>query len=326
MAQELSFLPSRPVQQRIQGNGGWDDGDAKFSGENPASGAVITYYQPHRHIFGKLKIEVLDASGKVLETLPASKRPGINRVIWTMRAPAPRAPSAAQVAFNASQGPRLPPGQYQVRITSGGKTFTQPLAVNPDRRATYTLADRQAQFAAAEQVSDIFGRMTDLVAQINAVRLGAEQRAEALPEHDRLRERLEKLSARADVLRKEIVATKEGGAITGEERLREWTDQLYGAINSYDGKPSDYQMQRITVLDGLLGGVQGRFRTLESSEVAAVNAQLTARKLQPIVVPQGPTTVATSGGGGDLSALTGWRFSIRPSESAVAAAQEVERD
>ena len=33
-------------------------------------------------------------------------------------------------------------------------------------------------------------------------------------------------------MRKRIVATKEGGAITGEERLREHTDTLYGAIMS----------------------------------------------------------------------------------------------
>jgi hypothetical protein len=32
--------------------------------------------------------------------------------------------------------------------------------------------------------------------------------------------------------------TTEGGAITGEERLREHTDQLYGAILSYEGKPA----------------------------------------------------------------------------------------
>ena len=49
-------------------------------------------------------------------------------------------------------------------------------------------------------------------------------------------------------MRKQIVATTEGGAITGEERLREHTDQLYGAILSYEGKPADYQIARIDSL------------------------------------------------------------------------------
>ena len=46
------------------------------------------------------------------------------------------------------------------------------------------------------------------------------------------------------------MATTEGGAITGEERLREHADQLYGAILSYEGRPADYQVERIDVLTG----------------------------------------------------------------------------
>ena len=75
--QEASFVSARPVQQRIQGNGGWANGDAVFIGDNPPDAAVITYYQKARHLFGKLKLEVLDSSGRVVDELPASKRPGL---------------------------------------------------------------------------------------------------------------------------------------------------------------------------------------------------------------------------------------------------------
>ena len=34
-----------------------------FSGPNPPNGAVITYYQKSRHLFGKLKIDILDDKG-----------------------------------------------------------------------------------------------------------------------------------------------------------------------------------------------------------------------------------------------------------------------
>ena len=40
--------------------------------------------------------------------------------------------------------------------------------------------------------------------------------------------------ARGDASKK-IVATKEGGAITGEERIREHLDLLYGAVNGWEG-------------------------------------------------------------------------------------------
>ena len=67
---------------------------------------VITYYQRSPHLFGKLKLEVLDPDGKLVDTLPASKRPGINRVNWSMNVKPPRVPPAASVAGSATQGPR----------------------------------------------------------------------------------------------------------------------------------------------------------------------------------------------------------------------------
>jgi hypothetical protein len=103
------FVSARPVQQRIEGGGGWANGDAVFVGDNPPDAAVITYYQRSRHLFGKLKLEVLDSSGRVIDELPASKRPGLNRVTWTMREKPPRVPPAAQIAFAGTRGPRLVP-------------------------------------------------------------------------------------------------------------------------------------------------------------------------------------------------------------------------
>jgi len=96
--QEVSFVSARPVQQRIEGSGGWANGDAVFVGNNPPDAAVITYYQKSRHLFGKLKLEVLGPSGRLIDDLPASKRPGLNRVIWSMREKPPRVPPAAQIA------------------------------------------------------------------------------------------------------------------------------------------------------------------------------------------------------------------------------------
>jgi hypothetical protein len=271
-----------------------------------------------------LKVEILDPSGKVVETLPASKRPGINRVVWSMRAPAPRTPPAAQVAFGSVQGPRWLPGAYTARLTSGTTVLTTPVAVVLDRRATFTLADRQAQFDALEKVSDLFGRMTDLVAQINAVRLGADRRAAGLADGDVLKAGLTDLSAKADSLRKEIVATKEGGAITGEERLREFTDQLFGAINAYEGAPAAYQLTRIGVLNEQLADISGRFDKLVAGDLAARNHDLADRKLAPIELPPGGGGTTGPGGGKPGASLMGYRFELRP--TSIAAPEETERD
>jgi len=47
------------------------------------------------------------------------------------------------------------------------------------------------------------------------------------------------VASKCDELRSKIVATKEGGAITGEERIRELLGQLYGSVNNYEGRPTN---------------------------------------------------------------------------------------
>src|SRR5438067_445940 len=221
LASNVTLISGKPVEQRIQGNGGWAEGDASYAGDNPASGAPITYYQKARHVIGRMKLEILDAKGNVVDEVPASKRRGLNRVSWPMRTKPPQVPPAASLAGSSAFGERFLPGAYTVRLTKAGQVSTAPLVLTLDKRATYTVADRQAQLAAAERVKGMFERMSKLVAQINGVRgkVGALGGSTTAPADDKAAAAV--LNGNADELRKLIVATKEGGAITGEERLRE---------------------------------------------------------------------------------------------------------
>jgi hypothetical protein len=92
--------------------------------------------------------------------------------------------------------------------------------------------------------------------------------------------------------RKKIVATKEGGAITGEERLREHTDQLYGALLSYEGKPGDYQIAYIAALRRELEDVTKDFDQLLTKDLPSLNDSLKL-KGQPAIAPP-PAKVAVS--------------------------------
>ncbi len=285
LRKDAAFLDSRPITQRILGSGGWAEGDATFYGENPPSGAVITYYQRTRHLFGPIKIEILGPDGKLVDTIPASKRRGINRVSWSMRVAPPLVPNAAQIAFSSSQGPRVISGIYTARLTKGKEVFETKLNIGLDRRATYNLDDRKAQFDAAMRVHDMFGAMSSLVDKIIGSRMMADQSAANLPEKDTLRKDLEGFSSRIEVIRKKIVATKEGGAITGEERLREHLDQLYGAIMSYEGRPAQYQMKSIDALQHELDDVNKEFSALTAKTLPAINEGLKAKGLPPIAPP-----------------------------------------
>jgi photosystem II stability/assembly factor-like uncharacterized protein len=285
LQQQAVFLPSRPQQQRINSGGGWAEGDASYAGTNATNDVTITYYQRSRHLFGKLALDVLDANGKLVESLPASKRRGINRVTWSMNVKPPLVPPAASIAGNSTQGPRVPPGTYTVRMHKGDQTYETRVDVGLDSRAGISVADRQAQFDAAMKVHAMFGDMSDLVARIQAVRGGTSAAADKLPAGDALRTQLTALSAKADTIRKLIVATKEGGAITGEERLREHMDSLYGGLMSYEGKPAATLIAYTDALRRELDDVNKQFADLQNGELQKDNAALKAKGMPEIALP-----------------------------------------
>ena len=274
LQQKAAFLPGRPVLQLLQQFAGHPDGAAEFNGETPSGDAVITYYQRRRHIFGDLKIEVLDANGKLIETIPSSKRRGLSRVTWSMRLPPPPVPNAATAANAGTFGPRLLPGTYTVRLSKDGEVLTTQIDVKADPRWNATAGDRKAQFDLSLKLCDIFADMTYAVAKINGVREGLVQRAAALPSGERLRPRLEKAADDLDTLRKRIVATKEGGMLTGEERLRENLDELYFGVVYYEGRPTAAQTERADAIARELADTVRDFDAWTAKELPAINAAL----------------------------------------------------
>jgi photosystem II stability/assembly factor-like uncharacterized protein/outer membrane lipoprotein-sorting protein len=281
LTKEAVFLQSQPVVQKLPAQGGWVNGDAAFVGPNPPGDAVITYYQRRRHIFGDLTMDVTDTSGKVVGTMPSSKRRGLSRVTWSMRMKAPTVPTAASAAFGAAFGPRVLPGSYTVRLTKDRNVISTPLRIVPDPRATHTAADRQAQFELAMKLYESLGDMTTAVERINAVRLALDDRAAKLGK-DSLANRLRAASAQVDDLRRKIVATKEGGMITGEERLREFMTEVYGNVVFYEGRPSEAHVQRGDALARELADVVAAFEAWSKKELPGINAALVKKKLEPV--------------------------------------------
>ena len=282
LSKDATFLENKPAEQRLSANGGWPEGDGNFVGANPPDGALITYYQKRRHVYGRMKLEVLDDKGALVDILPASSRRGITRVVWSMRLKPPKVPPAAVIAGEATVGPRVVPGTYTIRLTRGTDVYTTKVVATLDARVKYTVEDRKQEFAAATRVSKLLGDLTFDVDRINGVRQELAQRAASLGAADPLAKQLLTLSDKADTIRKKIVATKEGGAITGEERIREKTSQVYGAVVFYEGKPADYYLARIDSLAHERQDVADEFDAFVAKDLQQSNKALTAKKLAPI--------------------------------------------
>ena len=290
MQEYAAFLPIPPAVQWMETSGGWMEGDATFVGPNRSTDAAIPYYQRSRHIYGDMKIEVFDAQGKLVDTLGTSGHRGINRTRWSMHMKPPHVPPAATIAAGAISGPRILPGTYTVKMTKGDKVYNAEIHVVLDPRAKFTLEDRKAQFDLATKLGGLLDRMSWAVDAIVAVRDTAQKSAAKLPEADPLRAKLTELAVSADEIRSKIVATKEGGMITGEERLREFLAGssdgvgLYGDVNSYEGRPTDEQVARGEVLGRELEDVIHEFTNLTGRVLPDVNRGLEGKKLAAIAV------------------------------------------
>lgn len=282
LGKEVVFLGTNASAQALPAFGGWMNGDAHFVGNNRSEDAQITYYQNKRHIFGDLKIEVFDEAGKLVGTVPTSKRRGLSRAGWSMRLPPPKVPPGASGAGAGNLGPRVLPGNYTVKLTKDGKVYDTQLAVGQDPRTSHSSEDRRAQLDLAMKVHKLFGEMSHAVERINGMRLALDEKAAGLPADDPLTKSLRAGSAQVDAFRKKIVATKEGGMITGEERLREYLSDLYGQLLFYEGRPAQTQVERADALARELADVVKAFDAWTAKELVALNAALAEKKMKEV--------------------------------------------
>ena len=136
------------------------------AGKNPPDGAILYYYLKSAAT-GPVAIDIQDSSGKVLARFESTARPappdpalnvptywirpftrpvaaaGMHRFIWDLHA-APTAAgrrrggeypiSAIYQDTPGRQGEWVPPGNYTVKLTVNGKSYTQGLVVKADPR------------------------------------------------------------------------------------------------------------------------------------------------------------------------------------------------
>ncbi len=282
--EDVVMLPSRPAIQIIPANEQRFDADAVFVGETPGEVASISYYLKKRHIFGDSKVEVLDAEGNLVSTLPAGKRRGINRVDWPMRLAPPKLPPANSLVMSGGAffGPRVPEGTYTVRLTMGKKSYESTVQLVPDPRSTHSAEDRKLQQTTVMRLYGMLDRLTLLVDRALDLRDAA--RADAAKLSGRDKAALEKFAASMDTYRSTLVSTSDAGWLSGDEKLREKLGALYGSVNSYDGRPTQSQLQRMELLEKGLADAEAKLDAITGRELPAVNRILKRRNLEPLRV------------------------------------------
>ena len=95
---------------------------------------------------------------------------GLNRFVWDLRYPdAVRFPGMILWA-GETRGPRIVPGNYQVKLTVDGQTMTESFAVKSDPRLQTSAADYAKQLELALRIHDKLNETHNAIIQIRDVR------------------------------------------------------------------------------------------------------------------------------------------------------------
>lgn len=269
LAENVVMLPSRPSVMVEGGALQSFSGGNDFIGENPSEVGVINYYLKKRHMFGDMKINILDENDQIITTLIAGKRRGINRVDWPMRLKAPKFPPSTSLV-PGFLGPRVAEGRYKVELIKGKKKYYSTVELVPDPRSTHSKQDRMAQQALSMRLYDAINDLTFQLGQLKDVVTQLNDKADM---KSSLQRKAEKFETAYNKLNARFTATKKG-MITGESKLREQLGTLFGNVVGFSGKPSQTQYQQADTLIAEVAVALKAGQDLVDKQLPAINKSL----------------------------------------------------
>ena len=279
-------------------------------GENPPEGAMIDY-SLGKDATGPVTLEIKDAKENVVrryastDPIPPtdpklkiprywvrpprllSDAPGLHRFLWDLHGASlpeaePEYPMTAIEHETAPQptGPWMPPGAYSVSLTTGGKTFSQPLTIKMDPRVKASTADLAKQFALSNALFEMraalrpIGQSYDaLVAELAKAKERAGDKS-VLEPIETLRKELEKFA--------DPTAVRAGSPL--ELDVLSKVKKLFSDLQNVDAAPTPQQQVAVPGLQRDAQSASERWRALPQ-EVADLNRQLETAGLEKIKFP-----------------------------------------
>lgn len=258
----------------------------------------------------RVKIEILDSTGKVIRTYPPKNPPppeaeegfrrrkpeelpteaGINRFVWDLHyEPAPRIPNSP-LWGGSTDGPLALPGDYQIRLTVDGKSQTQPFKIVPDPRLKITADDLKKQFDLMQQiinkvteVHDAVRQMRDVRAQMTALnkRLSEEKNANAKALADAGKDLDKKMTAVEEALIQ--TKSKSGQDVLNYPiRLNNLLVALGGVVSSADAAPTKQDYEMYDDLGKQADEQLAKWKEIVKTDLAAYN-KMAQEKAIPVV-------------------------------------------
>lgn len=251
------YLFDPPLATRVEG---WDDyigiAQQQFEGENPPTGALISYYLSTDAAGGEVSLRLVDERGDVVGTLRPTAEPGVNRLVWDLREQPlaqPEQPAEGEGGPDRDNtSPKVLPGTYTVRLRAGGQALEAPLTVRLDPRLDIPRAELVAQHEAVQRLA----RMSfDAERAIERIDTQLEQLADQIAAASgAARDELEQARARLEQLRGRL--TTEPGGYRSPDMLADHIENLLENIDEYPGRPTEAQLTWIQRFEEALADVR----------------------------------------------------------------------
>jgi len=314
-AKDVHLFTAPDAVRWRRGDGNWGSESGSFS--NPPRGGSIYYFLKEKPK-GELKIEILDASNRVVRTLSSVPResdksddeddtedlkkaalsvePGLHRADWDLAWEGAKKIRGAKIdTGDPLRGPRAMPGTYTIRLSLDGRSQTTALKVSADPRGTVPQADLDAQLAFALRVRDSISRLTGLVNSLRSVKEQLTARAKALdgrksePEVAALLKLSDGVVKKADVLEDRLHNPK--AEVTYDILAERGGTRLYSRLSPLqmwaiegDGPPTRGMQQVLEEQEKELAVLERDTQALLSKDVSDINARATQLKLEFVIV------------------------------------------
>ncbi|MBX6341911.1 MAG: glycosyl hydrolase, partial [Thermomicrobiaceae bacterium] len=188
-------------------------------------------------------------------------------------------------------GPRVLPGRYQVRLTVGDRSWTQPFEVVRDPRVTASDEDLKAQFDLLLRIRDKVSQVHDAVNQIRNVRRQVEEWERRIKEYqaaldgaDRVSEAAKSLKEKLAAIEGELIQVKGDSPLQFPSKLNEKLATMTDFVDSADSRPTRAEEEVFASLSDRADEQLERLRDLIETDLAQFNALIREVNV-PAIVP-----------------------------------------
>ena len=257
------------------------------AGENPPDGVLVHWWLPEE-TEEEIKISFLDKDGNELRTYSSKAddenklpvRAGANRLQWDLRTKKPAEVKGGTSAnrmvnmmmMNAT--PKVPPGDYQVKLTCGDVELAQSFTLLMDPRLPVTQDDLQAQYELKSQIRDRLSEVNETINSLHSVREQIDQWVARSNGIEEIANAAEAIKEKLGELENELMLVDTGSPKLGPSGVREKLGALASMIDESDHPPTRQAQEVYANLAEDAATYRQRLNSIVSSDVESFTSLL----------------------------------------------------